>query len=149
VCEIEIGFHPLTPRAESRLPERATEGAAGWDIRALLTKALRIEPGERVLIPTGFALTIPRGYEAQLRPRSGWALRTGVTLLNSPGTIDSDYRGEIKILLINLGNEAVWVRDGDRIAQLVIGKVQPVTFVKKEAVIPTSRGEGGFGHTGR
>ncbi len=147
--EIEIGFHPLTPKALSRLPKRATEGAAGWDVQAMLDETICLEPGQRTLIPTGFAMSLPEGYEAQVRPRSGWAYRTGVTLLNTPGTIDSDYRGEVKVLLVNLGDEPVWIRDGDRIAQLVIGKVLPVKFVMKEKIEDTPRGEGGFGHSGR
>jgi len=147
--KIEIGFHPLTPKALSRLPNRATEGAAGWDVQAMLDETICLEPGQRTLIPTGFAMSLPEGYEAQVRPRSGWAYRTGVTLLNTPGTIDSDYRGEVKVLLVNLGDEPVWIRDGDRIAQLVIGKVLPVKFVVKEKIEDTPRGEGGFGHSGR
>lgn len=146
---VEIKFHPLTQKAASRLPSKSTDGAAGWDIQANLTRDVCLKPGERVLIPTGFALTIPEGFEAQLRPRSGWALRTGVSLLNSPGTIDSDYRGEIKVLLINLGNGNVWVKDGDRIAQLVFGKVQPIQFVTENEITETYRGNGGFGHSGR
>jgi len=147
--EIEIAFHPLIPEARARLPKKATEGAAGWDIQAMLEEPIHLAPGERTLVPTGFALSLPMGVEAQLRPRSGWAYHTGVTLLNTPGTIDSDYRGEIKILLINLGNEAVWIRDGDRIAQLVIGKVWPARFVIREEKTRTQRGSGGFGHSGR
>lgn len=147
--EIEIAFHPLVPRARDRLPEKATEGAAGWDVRAMLDEPVCLTPGERALVPTGFALSLPMGVEAQLRPRSGWAYHTGVTLLNTPGTIDSDYRGEIKILLINLGNEDVWIRDGDRIAQLVVGKVWPVRFTIREERTRTRRGSGGFGHSGR
>jgi len=147
--EVEIGFHPLTPRALSRLPKKATEGAAGWDIQALLDEAVCLEPGDRVLIPTGFAMSLPAGFEAQVRPRSGWAYRTGVTLLNTPGTIDSDYRGEVKVLLVNLGREPVWIRDGDRIAQLVISRVLPVTFVVRDEITDTPRGDGGFGHSGR
>jgi dUTP pyrophosphatase len=146
---VEIGFHPLTPKVLSRLPKKATEAAAGWDVQALLEEDLRLKPGQRALVSTGFAMSLPAGYEAQLRPRSGWAYRTGVTLLNTPGTIDADYRGEVKILLINLGEEPVWIRDGDRIAQLIIGRIFPVEFIVKEEMTDTPRGNGGFGHSGR
>ncbi len=146
---VEIGFHPLTPIAASRLPSKATKGAVGWDVQANLDRDMCLKPGERVLVPTGFALTIPEGFEAQLRPRSGWAYRTGITLLNTPGTIDSDYRGEIKVLLVNLGDKDVWIKDGDRVAQLVFGRVLPVEFVVLKEIGKTSRGEGGFGHSGR
>ena len=149
MSDVEIGVYPLTPAAGSRIPSRATRGAAGWDIKADLKEDVCLEPGERMLIPTGIALEIPEGYEGQIRPRSGWAQRTGVTLLNSPGTIDSDYRGEVKILLINLGKEPVWIRDGDRIAQLVFAEISPVRLALREEMSPTKRGEGGFGHTGR
>ena len=146
---MEIGFYPLTAAVESRLPAKATEGAAGWDVQAFLHEDICLKPGQRALIPTGFVLAIPEGLEAQLRPRSGWAWRTGVTLLNSPGTIDSDYRGEVKILLINLGHEEVWIRDGDRIAQIVFSRVLPVEFVVLKGIDQTPRGTGGFGHSGR
>ncbi len=149
MINVEIGIYPLRPEMASRIPTRATPGSVGWDIQADLKEDIRLEPGERVLIPTGIALEIPEGYEGQIRPRSGWAHRTGVTLLNSPGTIDSDYRGEIKILLINLGKEPVWIRDGDRIAQLVFAKVSSVCWRLCDGIRPTERGEGGFGHTGR
>jgi len=147
--DVEIGIYPLKPDTASRIPTKATSGSAGWDLQAHLEAAVCLEPGERVLIPTGIALEIPEGYEGQIRPRSGWAHHTGVTLLNSPGTIDSDYRGEIKILLINLGPSPVWIQDGDRIAQLVIAKVPSVRWSLRDKIHPTSRGKGGFGHTGR
>ncbi len=146
---MEIGFYPLTAAARKRIPTRATEGAAGWDVQACLAGDICLKPGQRALIPTGFALAIPEGFEAQLRPRSGWAWRTGVTLLNAPGTIDADYRGEVKVLLVNLGQEEAWIRDGDRIAQLVFSKVLPVEFFVLEEIDQTPRGEGGFGHSGR
>jgi len=146
---VKVEFHPLTPKAASRFPSKSTDGAAGWDIQANLVRDVCLKPGERALIPTGFALTIPEGFEAQLRPRSGWAYRTGVSLLNSPGTIDSDYRGEIKVLLINLGDRDVWIKDGDRIAQLVFGKVQSIMFATVDKITETSRGNRGFGHSGR
>ncbi len=146
---VEIGFHPLTEKARTRLPTKATEGAAGWDIQAALEGDLCVAPGRRALIPTGFALSLPEGYEAQIRPRSGWAYREGMTLLNTPGTIDSDYRGEVKVLVVNLGDREIWIKDGDRIAQLVISPVPPVRFVVREEVPRTTRGDGGFGHSGR
>lgn len=145
---VKIGFYPLASNAISRIPSKATSGAAGWDIQANLSDDVCLKPGERALIPTGFSLVVPEGFEIQLRPRSGWAYRTGVTLLNSPGTIDSDYRGEIKVLLINLGNQEVWIRDKDRIAQLVLGKVLPIQFDVVDRVSETPRGSKGFGHTG-
>ncbi len=146
---MEVGFYPLKAAATSRLPVKATEGASGWDVQACLDEEICLEPGQRALIPTGFALAIPEGFEAQLRPRSGWAWQTGVTLLNTPGTIDSDYRGELKVLLINLGEGKVWIRDGDRIAQLVFSTVTPVAFVVLREMVSTPRGNGGFGHSGR
>jgi len=146
---VEILFHPLTAKTRGRVPEKATEKAAGWDIRACLPEPCCLKPGKRRLIPTGFSLSIPNGHEGQLRPRSGWALRSGITLLNSPGTIDADYRGEIKVLLVNLGEEEVWIKDGDRIAQLIVSRVIPVTFDVSDKIQVTSRGSGGFGHTGK
>ena len=146
---VEILFHPLTAKNRGRVPEKATEKAAGWDIQACLPEPCCLKPGKRRLIPTGFSLSIPNGHEGQLRPRSGWALRSGITLLNSPGTIDADYRGEIKVLLVNLGEEEVWVKDGDRIAQLIISRVVPAVFIASDTIQDTPRGAGGFGHTGR
>ena len=146
---VEVGLLPLNSKARSRVPQKATEGAAGWDVQACLEQDLCLAPGGRALIPTGFAIGLPDGYEAQVRPRSGWAYRTGVTLLNAPGTIDADYRGEVKILLVNLGDKEVWIRDGDRVAQLVINRVPPTRFVLRETLTETGRGGGGFGHTGR
>lgn len=130
------------------LPAYATAGAAGLDLYADLDAPVRLSPGERCLIPTGVAIALPQGYEAQVRPRSGWALRSGVTLLNSPGTIDSDYRGEIQVILINLGQEAVTIRRGDRVAQLVVAPVARVLWEEATHLAPTRRGPGGFGHTG-
>ena len=129
------------------LPSYATDGSAGLDLRADVEVTLA--PGERALVPTGFAIAIPPGFEGQVRPRSGLALREGITCLNSPGTIDSDYRGEVAVILVNLGQRAVTLARGDRIAQLVIGRVERVELLESVSLPPTGRGEGGFGHTGR
>jgi dUTP pyrophosphatase len=131
------------------LPEPATAGSAGFDLRACLDRALTLAPGERALVPTGFSIALPEGYEAQVRPRSGLALREGLTLLNAPGTIDSDYRGEIAVVAINLGREPVTLRRGDRIAQLVVAPVSRPRLVESPDLPATGRGAGGFGHTGR
>ncbi len=130
------------------LPAYATEHAAGFDLRAAVEEPVVLEPLERALIPTGFVFEIPEGYEGQIRPRSGLALRKGVTLLNSPGTVDADYRGEVKVLLINLGQEPVTIERGERIAQMIITPVVRVELVEVETVSTTARGEGGFGSTG-
>jgi dUTP pyrophosphatase len=132
----------LTPRSQ-------TAGAAGLDLVAALTAPLTLLPGGRALIPTGVALALPEGFEGQIRPRSGLALRHGLTCLNSPGTIDADYRGEVKVLLINLGVEAVVVERGWRIAQLVVAPVAAVALVPVVALDDTVRGTGGFGSTGQ
>jgi dUTP pyrophosphatase len=131
------------------LPAYQSEGAAGMDLLADVSEPLWLRPGGRVLVPTGLAVEIPVGFEGQVRPRSGVALRHGVTLVNSPGTIDADYRGEIQVLLINLGNEDFCVRRADRIAQLVIAPVVRATWREVEALAPTRRAGGGFGHTDR
>jgi dUTP pyrophosphatase len=130
------------------LPQYETEGAAGFDLRAFLDAPFDIPPLGRAKIPTGLRMEIPAGYEAQVRPRSGLALRHGVTVLNSPGTIDSDYRGELEIILINLGAETFTVRGGDRIAQRVVAPVGRVKPVSAASLAETERGEGGFGSTG-
>jgi dUTP pyrophosphatase len=130
------------------LPAYASEGAAGMDLRAFLASDLVIPPGGRAKIPTGLRLEIPFGCEAQIRPRSGLAVRFGVTVLNSPGTIDSDYRGELEIILVNLGEEAFTVKDGDRIAQMVIAPVSRALISETDSISETSRGAGGFGSTG-
>jgi dUTP pyrophosphatase len=128
------------------LPRYMTVDAAGMDIYADLSEDLTISPLGRALIPTGFAIALPQGYEAQVRPRSGLALRSGLTLLNSPGTIDADYRDEVKILVINLGDQPVFIKRGDRIAQLVVAPVTRVCWQEVERLDPTNR-NGGFGHT--
>jgi dUTP pyrophosphatase len=133
---------------QARLPEYASAGAAGADIRARLTEPLSLLPRGRVRVPTGIALEIPPGYEAQVRPLSGLAAKQGITVLNSPGTIDSDYRGELEIILINLGEDAFTIADGDRIAQLVIAPVCRSRIEEAAALSETGRGTGGFGSTG-
>ncbi len=135
-------------RAGAQLPRYQTAGAAGLDLCASLEHAVVLAPGERALIPTGVALAIPAGYEGQVRPRSGLAARRGVTVLNTPGTIDSDYRGEVAVILANLGAEPFTVEPGDRVAQLVIAPVGRAETEVVEDLDPTERGAGGFGHTG-
>jgi dUTP pyrophosphatase len=130
------------------LPAYATEGASGMDIRAYLSEDISLAPLQRVLVPTGIYLSIPAGYEVQVRPRSGLALKQGLTCLNSPGTIDADYRGEVGVILINLSGETQVVRDGDRIAQLVVQRVARAEWRVVEVLAETERNAGGFGHTG-
>ena len=130
------------------LPEYATPQSAGMDLRANLDAPVTLRPLERRLIPTGLHIALPAGYEAQVRPRSGLALKRGITVLNSPGTIDADYRGEIGVLLINLSQEDFVVEDGERIAQLVIARHEQGMFVEVQVLDETERGEGGYGHTG-
>ncbi len=130
-------------------PEYATQGAAGMDIRAWLPEPVTLHPMERKMIPTGLFLEIPEGYEVQVRPRSGMAIKHGITCLNSPGTIDSDYRGEIKIILINLSSEPHIITGGDRIAQMIVAKVEKANLISVKKLESTVRGEGGFGHTGK
>lgn len=130
------------------MPEYATSGSAGMDIHAMLAEAVTLHPGERRLIPTGLKIELPEGYEAQVRPRSGLALKYGVTVLNTPGTIDSDYRGEIGVVLINLGQEDFEVKNGDRIAQMVVAPFAQVKWNEVLILDNTVRGEGGYGHTG-
>lgn len=131
------------------LPDYATDGSAGMDLRAWLPEPVELQPLERKLIPTGLFIELPQGYEAQVRPRSGLAIKQGITCLNSPGTIDSDYRGEIKIVLINLSSEPQVLAPGDRIAQMVVQKVERISWQPVESLTETSRSEGGFGSTGK
>lgn len=141
----------ILPHGEGlELPSKATQGAAGFDLRAAVSEGgeLRVEPGGRVLVPTGLSIAIPIGYEGQVRPRSGLALRFGVTVLNSPGTIDCDYRGEIGVILINHGTAPFVVERGDRIAQLVIAKVAECVFETVANLAESERGAGGFGSSG-
>ncbi len=130
------------------LPQYQTEEAAGADLRAWLAEPCTLQPMERKLISTGLAVELPKGYEMQIRPRSGLALKHGVTVLNTPGTVDSDYRGELKVLLINLSSEPFTVNTGDRVAQAVIAPVVQATFTIKDALSETTRGTGGYGSTG-
>lgn len=131
------------------LPAYATEGSSGLDVRANIENTITIKPLERVLVPTGLFIQIPNGYEAQMRARSGLAIKNGITCLNSPGTIDADYRGELKVILINLSNEAQTIEHGDRIAQLIFAKVEKATLNLVQQLNDTLRGDGGFGHTGK
>lgn len=135
-------------RGHQPLPQYATEQSAGMDLRASLDTPVTLKPFERRLIPTGLHIALPAGYEAQVRPRSGLALKHGLTVLNSPGTIDADYRGEVGVVLINLSQEEVTITDGDRIAQMVIARCEQGIFEQVEILDETARGEGGYGHTG-
>lgn len=135
--------------SDNPLPAYATEGAAGMDLRANISETITLQPLDRKLVPTGLFIELPLGYEAQVRPRSGMAINQGITCLNSPGTIDSDYRGEIKVILINLSNETQQIKQGDRIAQMVICKTEQAKLQLVQHLNETARGEGGFGHTGK
>ncbi|HDJ28697.1 MAG TPA: dUTP diphosphatase [Proteobacteria bacterium] len=132
-----------------QLPRYMTEHAAGMDIHAAAAEDIIIKPGERALVGTGLFVAIPPGYEAQVRPRSGLAIRNGITLLNSPGTIDADYRGEIKIIMINHGRDDFMVKSGDRLAQMIIAPVVRCVWEEKQELDDSQRGSGGFGHTGK
>ena len=149
--KVEVGIRREPDALDLPLPEYATAGAAGLDLRAAVDADLTLLPGGRALISTGLRVFLPDGYEGQIRPRSGLAWRQGVTLLNSPGTIDADYRGVVQVILINLGDEAVTVRRGDRIAQLVAAPVARVVWAEMEdaPAAEAGRGEGGFGSTGK
>lgn len=136
-------------RSHHPLPEYATTASAGLDLRANLDSPVTLQPLERKLIPTGLYIALPEGCEAQIRPRSGLALKHGISLLNTPGTIDADYRGEISVILVNISNEPFEVRDGERIAQMVIARYEQVEWEPAESLDATERGAGGFGHTGR
>jgi dUTP pyrophosphatase len=131
------------------VPAYQSEHAAGMDLMADIEAEFTLDPMSRVSVPTGFAIEIPEGFEGQVRPRSGLAFKEGITVINAPGTIDADYRGEIKVLLVNLGNEPVLLHPGDRVAQLVISPVVRASVEEVDSLEDTARGEGGFGHTGR
>ncbi|BDQ04205.1 dUTP diphosphatase [Ignavibacterium sp.] len=147
---IEIKIKRLSDEfSDVQLPAYATEGSAGMDIRAAVKSELIIEPGKVALVPTNISVEIPNGYEIQVRPRSGLAANHSIGILNSPGTIDSDYRGEVKIILMNFGNEPFVIHRGDRIAQLVVSKVYQAKIIETENLNSSKRGEGGFGHTGK
>jgi dUTP pyrophosphatase len=139
----------IVNKSHHPLPAYATAGSSGMDIRAFLKEPICLAPLERGLIPTGLFIAIPQNAEVQIRPRSGLAIKQGITCLNSPGTIDADYRGEIKVILINLSNEPQTIQDGDRIAQMVFQQVEKANWELVVELEPTERGEGGFGHTGK
>ncbi len=145
--EVEVSVKRLSGR-DVPLPRYMTENSAGMDIYAAVDTEEILLPGERRLISTGIAIELPPGYEAQIRPRSGLAVETGVTVLNSPGTIDADYRGEVKVLIINHGTRPFAVKNGDRIAQMIVHRVSRVSWNNTETLEITARGDGGFGHTG-
>lgn len=139
----------IVNNSKHELPKYATKLSAGMDLRANIEEPIVLQPGERRLIPTGIHIGLPQGYEAQVRPRSGLALKHGITCLNSPGTIDADYTGDVGVILINHGQAPFTINDGDRIAQMVIAKYKQVTWVEVEELQATERGDGGFGHTGK
>lgn len=135
-------------RSQNSLPEYATGSSAGLDLRANIEEPIKLESLERVAVPTGLYIALPEGYEAQIRPRSGLALKHGITLLNTPGTIDADYRGEIKVIVANLSNKAYTIEPGERICQMVVAKYEQVEWEVVDSLDETERGAGGFGHTG-
>lgn len=139
----------IVNRSHHALPQYATALSAGLDLRANLEEDITLQPMERQLVPTGLSIALPEGYEAQVRPRSGLALKHGITLLNTPGTIDADYRGEIGVIMVNLSDTPFNIADGDRIAQLVIARYEQAEWEAVEALDSTERGDGGFGHTGK
>jgi|SRR5690554_8113129 dUTP pyrophosphatase len=139
----------IVNKSKHPLPSYATALAAGMDLRACLEEPIELFPLERSLIPTGIYIQLPEGYEAQIRPRSGLAVKHGVSIVNAPGTIDADYRGEIRVVLVNLSNEIFTVNDGERICQMVISKHERIEWSEVEILDETERGEGGFGHTGK
>lgn len=139
----------IVNKSRHPLPEYSTAFSAGMDIRAEIDVEIILKPMERTLVKTGLFLEIPEGFEAQIRPRSGLAIKSGITVLNSPGTIDADYRGEVCIILINLSNENFIIKDGERICQMVIARHEKAEWVKVESLVDTGRGAGGFGHTGK
>jgi len=145
---VKIKIKRLDAHRDIPIPSYETEGSAGMDLRAAVNEDITLNPGEIRLIPTGLMVSIPKGYEAQIRARSGLALKHGIGMVNSPGTIDSDYRGEVAVIMINWGEEPFVVHRGDRIAQMVITQVFRAGLLEVEALEPTGRGEGGFGHSG-
>lgn len=140
---------PIVNQSDFELPQYQTSGSAGMDLRANIKEVVRLRPLERSLIPTGLFIELPHGYEAQIRPRSGLAFKQGITVLNSPGTVDSDYRGEIKVLLVNLSQENVDILPGERIAQMVVARHESVAWQPVEILGETERGAGGYGSTGK
>jgi dUTP pyrophosphatase len=146
---MDISIKRLPHAADLDLPDYASEAAAGMDLRAAVGEEIQLAPGERKLVPTGFCIELPVGFEAQIRPRSGLALKHGISLLNSPGTIDADYRGEIGVIMANLGAETFSIQRGDRIAQMVIARHERATWQEADTLGDTERGAGGFGSTGK
>ncbi len=140
---------PIVNHSHHPLPSYATAGSSGVDLRAFIPSPLQLAPMERILVPTGLHIALPPNWEAQVRPRSGLAIKQGLTCLNTPGTIDADYRGEIKVILINLSNEVQTIQDGDRIAQMVFQQVEKMEWQLVSSLETTQRGDGGFGHTGK
>lgn len=145
---VKVKVRILPEARDLPMPRQATPSSAGFDLRARVDGPLEIPPGGRSLVPTGIAIALPEGYEAQVRPRSGLAVRYGMTLLNTPGTVDSDYRGEVQLILVNLGQEPVTVNRGDRVAQLIVHRLPEVVLEEVETLPESGRGAGGFGHTG-
>ena len=139
----------VTNSSSNPLPKYQTVGSAGMDLYANLTESETLLPNNQTLIPTGISMELPQGYEAQIRPRSGLALKHGISIVNSPGTVDSDYRGEIKVVLINHGKEPLEIKNGDRIAQMVIAKFEQIQWEETQDLSETERGAGGYGHTGK
>ncbi len=148
MSQIKVALKPLDHAVGLKLPTYETDQSAGMDLSAALQEAIELAPGERALVPTGLSIALPDGYEAQIRPRSGLAIKHGVTVLNTPGTVDADYRGEIKVILANLGTENFTVERGMRIAQMVIAKFEHIEWSVVEELEETQRGAGGFGSTG-
>lgn len=148
IKSVKICWLMTDEKRDLNLPNYETSGAAGMDVEAALRSSLTLHPGEITLIPTGFAVQLPKAYEMQVRPRSGLAVKHGITIVNAPGTIDSDYRGEIKVGIINLGNESYTINRGDRIAQLVLAPVSRAVFSVVDELDKSDRNVGGFGHTG-
>lgn len=140
---------PIVNHSHHPLPAYATQGSSGLDLRAFVTAPVQLAPLERALIPTGLHIALPNNWEVQIRPRSGLAIKQGLTCLNTPGTIDADYRGELKVILINLSNEIQVIQDGDRIAQIVFQQVEKMEWQLVDNLETTQRGDGGFGHTGK
>jgi dUTP pyrophosphatase len=148
MTQVEIAVTRLPHNADLPLPAYETAQSAGMDLAAAIDTPLTLSPGERAMVPTGLAIALPAGYEAQVRPRSGLAAKNGVTVLNTPGTVDADYRGEVKVILINLGDTAFEIERGMRIAQMVIAPVTQASFAEVDTLPETARGTGGFGSTG-
>ncbi len=146
---IEVPVTRLSHGAHLPLPAYATPGSAGLDLMAAIAEPILLAPMARLAVPTGLAIALPTGWEAQIRPRSGWALKEGVTVLNAPGTVDADYRGEIKVILVNLGQAAVAIDPGQRIAQMIVAPVASLAWKPVDSLDETGRGSGGFGSTGR